>query len=72
MILIYDCPFCGRENESTIYLEKEFDYIEAFDYKELEHKCLECGHIVELELELRVCENQREYDPYTDATNEER
>ena len=56
MIVIYDCPFCGRENEITTTLENEFDYIEQDESKDLVVVCDECGREVDLEMIISVKE----------------
>ena len=56
MILIFDCPFCGRENEITTKLENEFDYLEQDEIKELGCECQECEKEVGLEMLLSIGE----------------
>lgn len=56
MILIFDCPACGRENEISIELENEFDYIEQDESKELVVVCQECENEVALEMIVGVKE----------------
>lgn len=57
MILIFDCPACGRENEISIELENEFDYIEQDESKELVVVCQECENEVALEMIVGVKES---------------
>ena len=57
MILIFDCPACGRENEISIELENEFDYIEQDESKELVVVCQECENEVVLEMIVGVKES---------------
>lgn len=57
MILIFDCPACGRENEISIELENEFDYIEQDESKELVVVCQECDGEVALEMIVGVKES---------------
>lgn len=54
MILVFDCPSCGRENEISIELENEFDYIEQDESKELVIVCAECENEVEIILTISV------------------
>lgn len=56
MILVFDCPFCGRENELAIELENEFDYIEQDESKKLVVVCQECENEVALEVIVSVKE----------------
>ena len=56
MILVFDCPSCGRENEISIELENEFDYIEQDESKELVIVCAECENEVDLEMIVSVKE----------------
>ncbi|WP_170235113.1 hypothetical protein [Helicobacter canis] len=56
MILVFDCPSCGRENELAIELENEFDYIEQDESKELVIVCAECENEVDLEMIVSVKE----------------
>lgn len=57
MILIFDCPACGRENEISIELENEFDYIEQDESKEIVVVCQECENEVVLEMIVGVKES---------------
>ena len=57
MILVFDCPACGRENEISIELENEFDYIEQDESKELVVVCQECENEVVLEMIVGVKES---------------
>ena len=56
MIMIFDCQSCGRENEISIELENEFDYIEQDESKELVVVCQECDGEVALEMIVSVKE----------------
>ena len=58
MILIFDCPSCGRENEISIELENEFDYIEQDESKELVVVCQECENEVEIDLTISIKEQR--------------
>lgn len=58
MIMIFDCPACGRENEISIELENEFDYIEQDESKELAVVCQECDGEVALEMIVSVKEQR--------------
>ena len=60
MILIFDCPACGRENEISIELENEFDYIEQDESKELVIVCAECENEVDLEMIVSVSQGERQ------------
>lgn len=56
MILVFGCPYCGRENEISIELENEFDYIEQDESKELVVVCQECENEVALKVIVSVKE----------------
>lgn len=58
MILVFDCPACGRENEISIELENEFDYIEQDESKELVIVCAECENEVDLEMIVSVSQGE--------------
>lgn len=58
MILIFDCQSCGRENEISIELENEFDYIEQDESKELVVVCQECENEVEIDLTISIKEQR--------------
>lgn len=58
MILVFDCPSCGRENEISIELENEFDYIEQDESKELVIVCAECENEVDLEMIVSVSQGE--------------
>lgn len=58
MILVFDCPYCGRENELAIELENEFDYIEQDESKDLSVVCQECGSEVSLEMIVSVSQGE--------------
>lgn len=58
MILVFDCPYCGRENELAIELENEFDYIEQDESKDLSVVCQECGREVDLEMIVSVSQGE--------------
>lgn len=58
MILVFDCPYCGRENELAIELENEFDYIEQDESKDLSVVCQECGREVSLEMIVSVSQGE--------------
>lgn len=60
MILVFDCPYCGRENETAIELEGEFDYIEQDESKELTIVCQECGNEVVLKMIVSVSQGERQ------------
>lgn len=60
MILVFDCPYCGRENELAIELEGEFDYIEQDESKELAVVCQECESGVDLEITISVSQGERQ------------
>lgn len=60
MILVFDCPFCGRENELAIELENEFDYIEQNESKDLSVVCQECECEVDLEMCVIVSQGVRQ------------
>lgn len=60
MILVFDCPSCGRENEISIELENEFDYIEQDESKELVIVCAECENEVDLEMIVSVSQGERQ------------
>lgn len=60
MILVFDCPYCGRENELAIELEGEFDYIEQDESKELAVVCQECEGGVDLEITVSVSQGERQ------------
>lgn len=60
MILVFDCPYCGRENEISIELENEFDYIEQDESKELVIVCAECENEVDLEMIVSVSQGERQ------------
>ena len=60
MILVFDCPFCGRENELAIELENEFDYIEQDESKDLAVVCQECEGEVDLEMIVSVSQGVRQ------------
>ena len=60
MILVFDCPYCGRENELAIELEGEFDYIEQDESKELAVVCQECEGEVDLEMIVSVSKGERQ------------
>lgn len=58
MILVFDCPSCGRENEISIEFENEFDYIEQDESKELVIVCAECENEVEIDLTISIKEQR--------------
>lgn len=58
MILVFDCPYCGRENEISIELENEFDYIEQDESKDFSVVCQECGREVSLEMIVSVSQGE--------------
>lgn len=60
MILVFDCPYCGRENELAIELEGEFDYIEEDESKELAVVCQECENEVVLKMIVSVSQGERQ------------
>ena len=60
MILVFDCPYCSRENEIAIELEGEFDYIEQDESKELAVVCQECEGEVVLEMIVSVSQGERQ------------
>lgn len=60
MILVFNCPYCGRENEIAIELEGEFDYIEQDESKELAVVCQECEGEVDLEMIVSVSQGERQ------------
>ena len=60
--VIFDCPFCGRENEITTKLENEFDYLKQDEIKELGCECQECEKEIGLEMLLSVQEVRYVYD----------
>ena len=60
MILVFDCPYCGRENEIAIELEGEFDYIEQGESKELAVVCQECEGKVVLKMILSVSQGEKQ------------
>lgn len=60
MILVFDCPYCGRENEIAIELEGEFDYIEQDESKELAVVCQECEGEVVLEMIVSVSQGEKQ------------
>lgn len=60
MIMIFDCPYCGRENELAIELENEFDYIEQDESKDFAVVCQECEGEVDLEMIVSVSQGERQ------------
>lgn len=58
MILVFDCPSCGRENELAIELENEFDYIEQDESKDFAVVCQECEGEVDLEMIVSVSQGE--------------
>lgn len=58
MILVFDCPYCGRENEISIELENEFDYIEQDESKDFAVVCQECEGEVDLEMIVSVSQGE--------------
>lgn len=60
MILVFDCPYCGRENEPAIELEGEFDYIEQDESKELTIVCQECESEVVLKMIVSVSQGEKQ------------
>lgn len=58
MILVFDCPYCGRENELAIELENEFDYIEQDESKDFAVVCQECEWEVDLEMIVSVSQGE--------------
>ena len=58
MILVFDCPYCGREHELAIVLENEFDYIEQDESKDFAVVCQECEGEVDLEMIVSVSQGE--------------